>query len=100
MHIQIINFNLKGISRAEYEAASDEIVGLFASMPGLVSKTWLANEETNTYGGVYFWENKEAMDSYIQSEVFKGIGENPALENIKSTDFEVIEGLSKITKGI
>ena len=54
MHIQIINFNLKGISRDEYEAVNDEIVGVFASMPVLVSKTWLANEETNTYGGGCF----------------------------------------------
>ena len=40
--------------------------------------------------GAVLEENKEAMESYIQSDIFKGIGENPVLENIKSTDFEVI----------
>lgn len=53
MHIQIINFNLEGISRDEYEKAGEELAGDFASLPGLISKHWLANEENNTYGGVY-----------------------------------------------
>ena len=59
MHIQIINFNLSGISRSEYEAAAAEAAQPISEMPGLISKRWLANEETNTYGGVYFWETKQ-----------------------------------------
>jgi hypothetical protein len=38
MHIQIINFNLEGINRAEYEAVCDELAEAFASLPGLVVK--------------------------------------------------------------
>ena len=51
MHIQVINFNLEGINRAEYEAVCDELAGAFAALPGLISKHWLADEENNTYGG-------------------------------------------------
>jgi len=50
MHIQVINFNLEGINRTEYEAVCDELAGAFAELPGLISKHWLANEENNTYG--------------------------------------------------
>jgi hypothetical protein len=32
MHIQIINFNLEGINRAEYEAVCDELAEAFASL--------------------------------------------------------------------
>ena len=56
MHIQIINFNLSGISRSEYEAAVAEAAQPIYKMPGLISKRWLPNEENNTYGGVYFRE--------------------------------------------
>ena len=54
MHIQIINFNLSGISRSDYEAPAAEAAHPISEMPGLISKRWLANEETKTYGGVYF----------------------------------------------
>ena len=46
MHIQIINFNLEGINRAEHEAVCDELAEAFASLPGFVSKHWLADEKT------------------------------------------------------
>lgn len=55
MHIQIVNFNLKGVSEADYRALCDQLAPAFAVMPGLISKVWLADAATNTYGGVYTW---------------------------------------------
>ena len=98
MHIQIINFNLSGISRSEYEAAAAEAAQPISEMPGLISKRWLANEETNTYGGVYFWETKQHMQDWMDSQIFKDIGANPAFANAKVTDFEMIESLSAVTR--
>ena len=46
MHIQIINFNLEGINRAEYEAVCDDLAEAFASLPGLISKHWIGDEKT------------------------------------------------------
>ena len=100
MHIQIINFNLDGINRDEYETACHGVAGDFASLPGLISKHWLANEENNTYGGVYIWENKEAMQSYLGSDLFRSVSTNPAFLNAESKDFEVIADLSEITRGV
>ncbi|HCX87994.1 MAG TPA: hypothetical protein DG761_08200, partial [Gammaproteobacteria bacterium] len=53
MHIQIINFNLDGISRGEYDQVCDDLAQTFADVPGLISKHWLADDDTNTYGGGY-----------------------------------------------
>jgi len=97
MHILIINFNLNELSRAQYEGVCDELASTFAAVPGLISKTWLANEDTNTYGGVYLWEDKQAMQDFKGSELYAGVGANPALVNITSTDFEVMAGPSKVT---
>ena len=36
MHIQVINFNLEGINRAEYEAVCDGHAGAFIALPGLI----------------------------------------------------------------
>ena len=100
MHIQVINFNLEGINRAEYETVCDELAGAFAALPGLISKHWLADEENNTYGGVYIWETRDAYEAYLNSELLAGVGANPALVNIVSTDFDVIEGPTRVTRGL
>ena len=100
MHIQVINFNLLGISRSEYEGICDELAQAFADLPGLISKHWLADEDNNTYGGVYFWESKADMESFINSELFAGVGGHPNLENAVSKDFSIINGPTKVTRGI
>ena len=71
----------------------------FAALPGLVSKHWLADEKNNIYGGVYIWETREAYDAFVNSELFAGVGSNPALVNISSTNFDVIEAPSRVTRG-
>ena len=100
MHIQVINFNLEGITRAQYESACEELAGAFAELPGLISKHWLANEENNTYGGVYIWETQDAYQAFLNSELFAGVESNPALVNIESKDFEVMEALTRVTRGL
>ena len=97
MHILIINFNLNDLARPEYEAVCDEVSEAFATIPGLISKKWLANEQMNTYGGVYLWENRQAMLEYKESELFNSLGSNPAFVNITVTDFELLTGPSKVT---
>ena len=100
MHIQIINFNLSKISCSEYEAAATEAAQLISEIPGLISKRWLANEETNTYGSNYFWETKKHMQDWIDSQIFKDIRSNPAFANAKVTYFKMIESLSAVTRGV
>ncbi len=97
MHVLIINFNLNELTRSDYEAGCDQVADHFAAVPGLLSKQWLANEETNTYGGVYLWKDRQAMLDYTESELFKSIESNPAFTNMTTTDFEILEAPSKIT---
>ena len=100
MHIQIINFNLDGIGRSEYDQVCDDLAQTFADVSGLISKHWLANDGTNTYGGVYVWESKDAYEAFIASELFAAVGGNPALANVSSLDFDVIEAPTRITRGM
>jgi hypothetical protein len=43
MHVQIVNFLLKDISEEDYRRQCEAIASAFANLPGLVSKTWLAD---------------------------------------------------------
>ena len=100
MHVQIINFHLKDVSEADYRALCDEVAPAFAEVPGLISKVWLANRTTNTYGGVYTWASREAMDEYAKSDLFKAVATNPNLAEITSIDFDVLEEPTSVTGGL
>ena len=99
MHVQIINFHLKDVSEADYRAHCDEVAPAFAEVPGLISKVWLANRATNTYGGVYTWTSREAMDEYAKSGLFKAVATNPNLAEVTSIDFDVLEEPTSVTRG-
>src|SRR3989442_11606244 len=100
MHIQIINFQLKGVTEAEYQQQCDQLAPAFADLPGLLSKVWLANSATNTYGGVYTWRDRQAMEDFTRSELFKGVASDPNLDAITSNDFGILESPTRVTNGL
>jgi hypothetical protein len=61
MHVQVITFKLDGIDDAAYQAHAEQNAPAFAALPGLRAKIWLANQQTNTYGGIYTWDDVAAM---------------------------------------
>jgi hypothetical protein len=98
MHVQIVNFNLQDLSDGDYRRACDGLAPVFADVPGLVSKTWLADEATNTYGGIYTWVDRAAMEAFASSDLFKSVASNPNFANITSRDFAVLAGPTAITQ--
>ncbi len=99
MHILVVNFQLEGVSEEDYADLAMSIAPAFAEVPGLLRKTWLANSETGTYGGVYVWQDRQALMDYQQSELFNTVATHPNLKNITSTDFGVLEGPTAVTRG-
>lgn len=97
MHIQIINFRLKGITRRDYEALCDQVAPAFATLPGLISKVWLADDQANTYGGVYTWRDRAAMEAFLKTDLFRTVATHPNLTDIVSRDFAVLEAPSAVT---
>lgn len=98
MHVQIVNFNLQDLSDSDYRKACDGLAPVFADVPGLVSKVWLADEATNTYGGIYTWADRAAMEAFARSDLFKGIAANPNFAHITSRDFSVLAGPTEVTQ--
>src|SRR4029079_1460489 len=90
MHVQIVNFNLKDMTDAEFRAMANDVAPAFASVPGLLGKIWLADVDTNTCGGVYIWEDAAAMHAYLASDLGKGVVGNPNFANLTSRYFEML----------
>jgi quinol monooxygenase YgiN len=100
MHVQIVNFLLKDISEEEYRRQCEAIASAFANLPGLVSKTWLADPATNTYGGAYIWRDRQAMEDYAETDLYKGMLANPHFDGIITSDFAVLENPTRVTSGL
>src|SRR3712207_6644284 len=100
MHIQIITFSLEGISEQDYLQLIESAAPAFAQLPGLVSKTWLANAETNTYGGVYLWRDRRSMERYEQSDIYKGMLANPHLDGLVARSFPIVEAATDVTSNL
>lgn len=101
MQAQIITYQLKDISQAEYLMQMVEPdAPILAKVKGLISKVWLSDIEKNSYGGFYLWEDKTAMQDFMNSELVKAVVSRPFVTNVSSVDYEVNQKASLITRGI
>jgi hypothetical protein len=97
--MQVITFKLDGIDDAAYQAHAEQNASAFAALPGLRAKIWLANQEANTYGGIYTWDDVAAMRAYQSGKIFQGLQANPNLIDVTIRDFSVLAGPTKVTRG-
>ena len=99
MHMQVITFKLDDIDDAAYQAHAEQNAPVFAALPGLRAKIWLANQQANTYGGIYTWDDVAAMRAYQDGKIFRGLQANPHMIDVTVRDFSVLAGPTKVTRG-
>ena len=99
MHIQVVTFKLDGIDDAAYQLHAEQNAPVFAAMPGLRAKIWLANRQAGTYGGIYTWDDVDAMRAYQDGKIFQGLRANPRMIDVTVSDFPVLAGPTKVTRG-
>jgi quinol monooxygenase YgiN len=98
MYVQVVTFGLKGISEDEYRDGCQQETSTFASVPGLLTKIWLRDPESNTYGAVYLWRDREAYETYLKGDVWASVEGDESLTNVTSKSFGVIEELTSETQ--
>lgn len=91
MQIQIVTYELAGVSEQQYLTDCNEVAGGIAGLPGLQAKVWLQNPEENRYGGLYVWESREAMEA-------GRTWAHPDATGIVSEDYGVLENLTRQTQ--
>src|SRR5256714_15382412 len=90
MEILNVNVNLDGLSEEEFANSCDELAPAFAAVPGLASKVWLADRAEGVFGGVCTFESHQAVDDFLQSDLFVGVSSTPGLVNISIRRFGVL----------
>jgi hypothetical protein len=99
MYAQVITYTVSGMNEQEWKAATEPAAPIIGTTPGLISKTWIADAETSTYGGLYLWESLDAIDQFMNSETVRDLAANPAIGNLSARVFSVWEEHSRVTRG-
>jgi hypothetical protein len=99
-HVQIVTFNLKDATEQSYRALCDDLAPKFSSLPGLLTKYWLADPSTNTYGGVYIWTDRVAMETFMSGRLAAAVIAHPSLTAVISKYFGILEAPTRLTRGL
>jgi quinol monooxygenase YgiN len=97
MYVQIVNFELDGMTEAEYRQLADQLAPAFEAMDGLLTKLWLADSANGVYGGVYVWADEAACSTYQQSQIWADVDSHPNLVNIRSHEFDLLDAPTALT---
>ena len=98
MHVQVVTYQLRGMSENEYIGIANRLAPRYAAMPGLQAKVWLDHDRPGTYGALYFWDDREHMERYKASDLFEP--RNPNFTEVTSASFDVLENLTRATQPV
>ena len=90
------NFNISPTELAEDFAPLAEPI---AEVPGLLWKIWSLNEVTSEFAGIYLFDDKESVQTYLEGPIIAEVSKHPALRDISAKQFGVIDEFSAITRG-
>ncbi len=97
-YIQVVTFQLADLDPDEYRVHCETAAPAFTAIRGLRAKAWLENSSVNSYGGVYAWESREAMEAYVSGPLFGALRADPRLANVTTRDFGLLERPTEITR--
>ena len=97
---RILQINFKfNVSRAEYEQAVSSLAGDFAAIAGLRWKVWIMNEADREAGGIYMFEDEASVKAFLEGPLAAKVTSHPALSDFSVKQFDVMEDVTKITRG-
>jgi hypothetical protein len=97
---RILQINLKfKMARTEFETALAPLADELAKVPGLRWKIWLMNEAEKEAGGIYLFEDQASLNTYLDGPLVAPVAENPDISDISMKQFDVLDGVTAITRG-
>lgn len=92
-----INYRLS-TSITDFLGEAEPVANIIAKVEGLCWKIWLKNDSWNEGGGLYLFENKSALENFVNGPVLERLKAHPAIVELSSKVFDVPFELSVITR--
>jgi heme-degrading monooxygenase HmoA len=68
MIVQVVKYKI-GLSDAEAAKTIAQRAPQYKALPGLRQKLYIREPETGEYGGIYVWEDEDAMRDFRESDL-------------------------------
>lgn len=99
MSPKILQVNYKfNVAAADLEQAFLPAAQPIADTPGLRWKVWLMAEDRSEAGGLYLFEDDNAVDGFLNGPIVAALKSNPAVSDINAKRFDVGLPHSTITR--
>jgi hypothetical protein len=92
-----VNFTFS-VSLPEYEAIMEPLTDAIIQIPGCQWKIWLMNEKLYQAGGLYLFDNEEALEAFRFSDLMEQMLSHPSMSNFSVKQFGVLEKPSLLTR--
>jgi hypothetical protein len=89
MHALFVTYALNGNTPCEQAELYEALAPAFAAVPGLVSRTPLANPAAGRYGAFYVFETKGAFNRFVAGELYAATDGSPQFVNPTASDFSI-----------
>ena len=90
---------MDSVSDAEFIEANQEFAEMMRAVPGLLAKIWLKNPADEVYGGLYLWQDREAYQNFVASELWAAVlVVDDSVKDLSSHDFAVMDELTALTQ--
>ena len=92
--VLVVNYQLENMTLEEHAELGTAVAPSFTpeNVPGLLGKSFIGNLESEIFGGVYYFSDKNDVDVYLGSELWKGVVAHPNLVNFKTDVFRTFDG--------
>ena len=77
---------------------SEPVAKILSNVPGLRWKIWLKNENDNEGGGIYLFEEGQAVRDFVEGPVVAKLRSHPAVADVSVKEFDIPVELSSITR--
>ncbi len=93
-----VNFRLKA-STQEYQALCQSVAQAVADVPGLCWKIWMLNDAEKQAGGIYLFEDEQALRDYLSGPIVAAVKSHPQLSDFSAKTFDPMEEVTAKTRG-
>ena len=92
--VLVVNYQLENMTLEEHAELGTAVAPSFTpeNVPGLLGKSFIGNLESEIFGGIYYFSDKNDVDVYLGSELWKGVVAHPNLVNFKTDVFRTFDG--------
>ncbi len=98
-YAQIFTYTLD-LSAADYETRWASYADEVALVPGLLTKTWMADFGAGQFASVYVWRSKADAEQFMGSALVARFAAEPFLRDLSVQGLPVAERASRITRGL